>query len=78
MQFPSAIDLRVQIYTFLYQYVRAHWSPSVLETVWKVGVQVAPAFFVQPDNVVHPFDGDTPFAVALPDTGNGLRRPMPF
>ncbi len=31
MQFPYAIDLRVQIYTFLYRYVRAHWSPSVLE-----------------------------------------------
>jgi hypothetical protein len=34
MQFPSAIDLRVQIYTFLYRYVRTHWSPSVLETAF--------------------------------------------
>ena len=46
--------------------------------VGKVGVQVAPTFLVLPDYVVHPFDGDTHFTVALTDTGNGLQRPMSF
>ena len=48
----------------------------MLEMVGQIGIQIAPTFFVVPNDVVYPLDGHARFPVALSDTDNSLRRPM--